>query len=68
MHLKKKKKDFSKSSFWKITLSLGTKDSQRGVYFQRFTDHWQYLADNQGIKTAESQGWVLYVVNIENVK
>lgn len=49
--LKKKKKDFSKSSFWKITLSLGTKDSQR----EKFISRGSQIIDNIWLITKGSK-------------
>lgn len=58
-------KGFSNSGFCKIKLSLGIRDTQIKEFVSRGS--WvveKCLADNQGIKMSESQGWDLYAVHI----
>lgn len=58
-------KGLSKSSFCKIRLSLGIRDSQIQEFVSRDSQVVEKcLADNQGIKMSESQGWDLYAVHI----
>ena len=58
-------KGFSKSFFCKIRLFLCIRDSQIKEFISRDSQVVEKcLADNQGIKMSESQGWDLYAVHI----